>query len=182
MESNIKSPVLQLKSPQLKPPKKVNLESSLPKRIHAYTVAELSKAPLFFQFEIDDRNSFTFYWHELKNNHEILNLFYYKSISTPFHIRLTILFISLSMRLCLSAMFFSDSYIKEQTDYKNKFGPESTGWWYTLTNDILRILWPMLISVLIKNIMNLFILMSREKLLIMNKYFSIENIRIREAV
>ena len=158
------------------------IESSLPKKNEAYTVAELAKAPLFVQFEIDERNSFTFYWHELKNSHEILNLYFYKSISTPFHIRLTILFISLSMRLCLSAMFFSDSYIKEQTDYKNKFGPDYTGWWYTLTNDILRILWPMLISVTFKNIMNLFILMSREKLLEMNRFFTGGVLRIREAM
>jgi hypothetical protein len=156
--------------------------STLPNGTFAYTVAELAKAPLFVQFEIDERNSFTFYWHELKNGHEILNLYFYKSISTPFHIRLTILFISLSMRLCLSAMFFSDSYIKEQTDYKNKFGPDYTEWWYTFTNDILRILWPMLISVVFKNAMNLFILMSKEKLLEMNRFFSGGNIRIKEAM
>ena len=86
------------------------------------------------------------------------------------------------MRLCLSAMFFSDSYIKEQTDYKNKFGPEYTGWWYTFTKDILRIVWPMLISVTVKNAMNACILMSREKLLEMNKFFSGESVRIKEAM
>ena len=183
--TNINSVVLStavLKIPQIETNIEKIIDSTLPIKYEAYTVAELAKAPLFVQFEIDDRNSLTFYWHELKNGHEILNLFFYKSISTPFHIRLTILFISLSMRLCLSAMFFSDSYIKEQTDYKNKFGPEYTGWGYTFTNDILRILWPMLISVIAKNILNLFILMSKEKLLMMNKFFAGGTIRIKETM
>ena len=184
--SNINSIVfnshLQNTPSEIQHPIRQVINSTLPYKNLAYTVAELSKAPLFVQLEIDERNSFTFYWHELKNGHEILNLFFYKSISTPFHIRLTILFISLSMRLCLSAMFFSDSYIKEQTGYKDKFGPEYTGWWYTFTNDILRILWPMLISVTLKNVMNVCILMSKEKLLEMNKFFAKESIKIEEAM
>ena len=171
-----------LKTTPLKQPMGEIIGSTLPNGTFAYTVAELAKTPLYVQFEIDDRNSLTFYWHELKYGHEILNLIFYKSITTPFHIRLTILFISLSMRLCLSAIFFSDSYIKEQTDYKNQFGPDYTGWWYTFTNDILRILWPMLISVFAKNLMNIFILLKKEKVLEMNKFFSGGNIRIKEAM
>lgn len=180
INSNFVSSHLQNNS-QLPHPVNKIIDSTLPNGTVAYTVAELAKAPLYVQFEIDDRNSFTFYWHELKNGHEILNLYFYKSITTPFHIRLTILFISLSMRLCLSAMFFSDSYIKEQTGYKDKFGPDYTGWWYTLTNDILRILWPMMISVVFKNVMNLFILLKKEKVLKMNQFFK-GNIRIKEAM
>ena len=86
------------------------------------------------------------------------------------------------MRLCLSAIFFSDSYIKEQTGYKNNFGPEYTGWWYTITNDIFRILWPSLITFTFKKIMNLIIIVSKVKKLEMSMFYSGESIKIKEAM
>ena len=85
------------------------------------------------------------------------------------------------MRMFFSALFFSDSYIKEQTDYKNKFGPDSTDFLYTFTNDIFRILWPMLITVTIKNILNVSLLMPKDVIVELNKYFTGEANKIKEA-
>ena len=76
-----------------------HIKSTLPDKFEAYTVSELAKAPLYTQFDIDERGFFQFYWYEIKTSHELLNLFFYNSILNPFHIRITILVISLSMRI-----------------------------------------------------------------------------------
>ena len=158
------------------------IESNLPKSNLVYTPAELAKAPNFTQFEIDNRTSFTFYLHELQNSHELLNLYFYKSISDPFHIRLSNLFISLSIELCISAMFYSDSYIKMQYEYKLKYGPEYTGFWYTLTDEFMRVFWPLLITMILNKIMSIFNHVSEEKKLDMNQFYKEESLKVKEAM
>lgn len=156
--------------------KSVKIFDKLPKKLIVKTLSEFNKAPIEVQLEIDKSNIMVFYWKEIKSSHEILNLFFYHSILNPFQIRFSLLWLSISIKLGLNAFFFSDSYIKEQSRLKNKYGEEYINFWYTFSKEFLRVFWPMSISILIKNIVNLIVIMPVLYIKELNKYLALNDL------
>ena len=147
-----------------------NIDYIKSEKIHAYTFAEISKLPIEKQLKIENRTIFTSYWIEIKRTHEIINLFFYYSIVNPISIRITMAFFSISIKLCSSALFFSDQYIKQLAKIKVEKGEEAESVWYTLSNQFWRIFWPMFISIIMKNLINLIIIIPKPLINELNEY------------
>jgi len=158
----------------------IKIKSTNPSPTKIIVSSAMNALPILLQLEVDDKSFQKFYWYELLYNHEILNLFFYFSIINPFFIRFTILFISVSLKLGVSALFYSDSYIKESNEFKSKNG-ENTDWIFVFTVQFMRILWPILITIFVKNILNLIILIPKDLNTEMKDFFNGSPINIRNA-
>jgi len=137
--------------------------------IKVRTVNDFTKTPFKTQLEIDKRGFFKYYWDEVKYNHEFLNLFFYFSIINPHFIRISLFFLSLTLKLGISCLFFSDYYIKQQNQYKTMFGSNSTNGFFVFTQQFMRTLWPMFFSVLIKNLVNMLLFMPKKYIIELNE-------------
>lgn len=157
------------------------IKSTKPTPTQIVVASAMNSLPILLQLEVDDKNFLKFYWYEILYNHEIFNLFFYFSIINPFFIRFTILFISVSLKLGVSALFFSDSYIKESNEYKNKNGGENSDFIFVFTVQFMRILWPILITIFIKNLLNFIILIPKDLNKEMKEYFNGSPMNIRNA-
>lgn len=146
------------------------INSRLPVLTKINNLQQLNSIPILLQIEIDNRKPIVIYYHELIYNHEILNLIYYNSVINPFFIRLTTLVLCLLLKLGTSSLFFSDSYIKESNDYKKREGEANTAFIFVVTIQIMRVLWPIIITVLVKNILNYTILIPKDVNQEMKKY------------
>ena len=62
----------------------------------------------------DKRGFWRFYWDSLLIRHDFLKAFVYKSVLTPFYIRIILFFLSMSVAFALNAIFYSDSFISEK--------------------------------------------------------------------
>lgn len=155
--------------------------STKPTPTKIVVASAMNSLPILLQLEVDDKNFLKFYWYEILYNHEVFNLFFYFSIINPFFIRFTILFISVSLKLGVSALFFSDSYIKELNEYKNKNGGDNSDFIFVFTVQFMRILWPILITIFIKNLLNFIILIPKDLNKEMKEYFNGSPINIRNA-
>lgn len=163
------------KTTQSKENLKAIIRNQIPNKVLVQTSYDMTKAPIEVQLNIDKSNFFIFFLKEIKNNHEFISLFFFTSIINPFFVRFSVFIFALSIKLGLNALFFSDNYIKEQTSYRLKYGENSTDYWFVISKQMFRVLWPMFISIILKNLINVIIIVPKKHVKELNSYLATQN-------
>ena len=122
------------------------------------TENDFDSLPLETQLDIDNRSFCKFFWDNLKVKHNILTLFFYKSIISPLWIRLISLYLEISFEFSLNALFFSTDIIDKQAEKKLEEGFESVGFIYIITEEFMKTFWSVLISNLLCILLNFIII------------------------
>ena len=113
------------------------------------TKADIDALSIHLRIKIDQRSSFQYFLHDLKDSHPLINIFLVKSILNPFFIRLIEIAFGLSLTFSLNALFFTDKYINKQADVKTEKGSHATGFWFVLLNEFSKSLWSLVITIII---------------------------------
>eukprot|EP00340_Litonotus_pictus_P002594 CAMPEP_0170522680 /NCGR_PEP_ID=MMETSP0209-20121228/8102_1 /TAXON_ID=665100 ORGANISM="Litonotus pictus, Strain P1" /NCGR_SAMPLE_ID=MMETSP0209 /ASSEMBLY_ACC=CAM_ASM_000301 /LENGTH=737 /DNA_ID=CAMNT_0010810315 /DNA_START=3940 /DNA_END=6150 /DNA_ORIENTATION=- len=103
------------------------LEEKLKKR--DLTKNDLSELPLAIAIRVDKRSFWRYFWDDMVETNNFLNLILVKSMMNPFIVRLYAVFVSYSLDFALNALFFTDDYIDGQASHKLENGEDSTGFW-----------------------------------------------------
>ena len=98
-----------------------------------------------------------FFFDTLKKNHNVLSLFFYKSILNPFWLRLTFLLFEYSIEFNLNALFYTESQIDSETLIRQTEGNTSVNIKYTITKKFFRFFWPALIAFSLKFFLKLIV-------------------------
>lgn len=135
------------------------------------------------QIEIDNRGYFSYLWYYIKKNHGFVNVFVYKSISKPFFIIITNFIIDISDTMLLNALFFNDLMIEEQSIYKKANEGNEVTFWYLLSKEFFRLLWPAIISVIIVRLIDLLIIIPKLAHICLDQFLEVNNkSKIKQAV
>ena len=141
-----------------------------------YSYKELESMKIIDRIKLDKRNMLLVWWYELKVNHEFLCIFFVVSIIRPFYVRLTIFVNDVVLTMALNCLFYSDSYIENEYKFKIENNNASPGIFYTISNEIFRLLWPAVISAVLNNILNLIIQVPKRISNVFNNIIDTSNI------
>lgn len=136
---------------------------------------DLAKLPMAIQVRIDERSIWKFFWENLLVDHEILNMFFVKSLINPVWLRFITAFFQISMDFTLNAIFFTSDYINNQADIKAKEGADAIGFWYTIVNEFWKSFWPVVISLLIMQLVYIIVIIPDKYLRELNDYLLTKN-------
>ncbi len=126
--------------------------------------------PIEVQVSIDTRSFCEFFWHVLKIEHNLLNLFFYKSVINPLWKRFTLLLFQTSLDFALNAIFFTSDTINNQAEAKYKEGKDAVGFWFIITNQFWQVFWPVVISILVSTVVNVIVKVPKGYLNELNNY------------
>lgn len=142
------------------------------------TLNDYSKLNENLELDRDNRNCFQYFWDDLKQSQNILNLIFITSIIQPFYIRMLMFSLSMSLEFFLNAFFFSFNSISNQTDYKIKNGKITIIW--KILNELGQSIWPAIITCIIMGFINLFFSASEEDILELKKGLLLNDIKSRD--
>ena len=110
------------------------------------------------------------YCYELKHGHDVFNIVFYFSIINPHFIRISKLFISISIQFGVSALFYSSSYIEQENKYKTEKDKSGLNFIYVITDQFGRVFWPAFITILFKFIAKKIVAPPSSLSLLLNNY------------
>lgn len=127
------------------------------------TLKDYDSLSLEEQLKLDSRKSKDYFIEHLKYNHQILSLIYKKSLIDPLFLRYTLLLFAYSNEFTLNSLFFTDSYIDIRTTIVIQFKSSSLNFIYTLTNELSKSIWSVVISIIIEIFINRIVYISGKK-------------------
>lgn len=121
------------------------------------THADLANLPQILALKYDNRNFIEFFWDQFKEKQEILNLILIKSIKEPFFLRLIRLLFGISLDFAFNTYFFNDTDVDKQAEIKEKEGANAIGFGYVLANELMEMIFALMISMVVVILTNLII-------------------------
>jgi hypothetical protein len=91
---------------------------------------------LLDKFKEDESTFFEYLWVQLKENHVLFNLIFFKSILYPFELRLLTFFYETSLSFSLNAIFYDEVMIEARSELQEK--GTNPGFWYTFAQNFYK--------------------------------------------
>lgn len=111
---------------------------------------------------MNKHNCLEYLWDLVKNYIDFINIILISSVIEPFSIRFTRFIFNINLNFALSAVFYFDTYLDDETDIKNSGKDPSLS--YFIYNQVVKTLWAVLITYLVIFITNLIIMDKKSNL------------------
>ena len=121
------------------------------------------------------------YCYELKHGHDVFNLVFYFSIINPHFIRISKLFISISIQFGVSALFYSSFYIEQENKYRKDKDKSGLNFIYVLTDQFGRVFWPAFITIIFKFIAKKIVTPPSSLGLLLNNYLVDDTSKLKQG-
>jgi hypothetical protein len=126
----------------------------------------------------EKRGFWKYYWILVKDDHIVLSIWLKKSLLVPKFIRIALLFFNISLDYATNALFYSDEYISN----RHQNSVISTNFLYTITNEMPKSIWSMLITAFLTALGKMFMFPNDRYEEEMNKnYRTFDKEKVREG-